>query len=67
MPNYHKQTIELILDKDTDLYRRIEIAASREGKPVEYIIDGIAGVGIAHFMSDNLKFFYERQITQKTF
>lgn len=59
MPEYHKQTIEVIIDKESDLYKRICAVAERKGRSVEYIFDTVAMVGLAPHMERNLKYIYE--------
>ena len=59
MPEYHKQMIEVIIDKESDLYKRICAVAESKGRSVEDVLDTIALTGLAHDMSRRLKIFYE--------
>ena len=60
MATYMHQNIEVVLDTESDLYKRICAASEASGKSVEYIIDSVASVGLAHLMDRNLSFYYEK-------
>ncbi len=59
MPEYHKQTIEVVIDKDSGLYKRVCAVAKSQRRSVEDIFDTIALTGMAHDMERKLKFYYE--------
>lgn len=60
MANYFKTSIDICIDTESDLYRRVLAAAEITGKSVEYIAESTASTGLSHHISDNLKCYYER-------
>lgn len=60
MANYLKTSIDICIDTDSDIYRRIQAAAEKTGKSAEYIMELTASAGLCHHISDNLKCYYER-------
>ena len=59
MAEYHKQSVEVIIDKESELYKRICAVAENRGYSVEHVFETIAQVGLAHHMGRNLKYMYE--------
>lgn len=43
---YHKQSIDIILERDSNVFRRIEALAAKTGKSVEELLDWAVGLGI---------------------
>lgn len=62
MAEYYHQNIEIIVDKESELYRRICAAAEKNGISVERVFSLVAEAGICHHMGDNLKYIYERGV-----
>ena len=51
---WHRQKVEIVLKKDSDLYRRIEKYAAHRGVPIEAVVDSLISVGSYNAMETNL-------------
>lgn len=58
---YISQTVDVVIDKDSELYRTICKAAKETGEPISSIINITASVGLYHHMKDNLKLYYKAE------
>lgn len=54
MDEYHTQTVRIGLKKDSDLYRRIEKYAEREGATVAAVVDTLITLGSHRSMREVL-------------
>lgn len=43
--NYHRQKIEILIDKDSELYEKLEKRASRDGVTVDSVVDMLLTLG----------------------
>lgn len=43
--NYHRQKIEILIDKDSDLYAKLEERAARDGVTVASVVDMLLTLG----------------------
>lgn len=43
--NYHSQKVEILIDKDSELYKKLEIRAAADGVTVESVVDMLLTVG----------------------
>lgn len=59
---YYKQTVEIVMDREEVLYKRIAEVAEQTGESFESIFNLVAIVGIAHSMDVNLKHLYEGRL-----
>ena len=48
MSKYHRQTVEIVLNKEDELWSRLVERAAEVGLPVESLIDMLVTVGIYH-------------------
>lgn len=53
--DYYIQNVRIPMDKDTELYKRVEAKAAKDGVPVENVIETLAVLGIAGHMEKNLE------------
>ena len=37
--NYHRQKVEILIDRDSELYRKLAARAKRDGVSVESVVD----------------------------
>lgn len=51
---WHRQRVEIVLRKDSDLYRRIEKYAVQRGVPIEAVVDTLITVGSHEIMDAKL-------------
>ena len=45
MTKWHRQRVEILIDQDTNLYRRIAAVAARDDVTVESVVDMLITVG----------------------
>ncbi len=57
--NYH-QTIEFVVDKGDELFKRLETQAERYGMTVEEMVGAVGTLGLYHHISNNLAMFERR-------
>lgn len=43
---YHRQSIDIVLERDSDTFRRIEALAKKTGKPVEEFVEWAVVLGV---------------------
>ena len=55
MVNYHRQRVEILVDRDTDLYRRLTRVAARDGVTVESVVDMLVTVGTTELLENGLR------------
>lgn len=53
---YHRQNVEIILDRDGEVYKEVEAMAAAEGVPVEALIDSLVSRWIGRHIKDNIRF-----------
>ena len=53
---YHRQNIEIILDREDEVYKEVEALAVAEGVPVEDLINSLASRWIGRHIKENLRF-----------
>lgn len=46
MVDYHRQRVEILIDRESELYRRIAAVAARDGVSVESVVDMLVTAGI---------------------
>lgn len=46
--------VSVVLDSESDLFRRIEVVAQRDGVSVEMVLSTLLGVGTNHTVADRL-------------
>lgn len=54
MTKWHRQRVEILINQDTNLYRRIEKVAERDGVAVENVIDMMVMVGLDNLLEQRL-------------
>lgn len=42
---YHRQNVEILIDKDSELYKKLEIRAAADGVTVESVVDMLLTLG----------------------
>ena len=42
---YHRQNVEILIDKDSELYKKLEIRAAADGVSVEAVVDMLLTLG----------------------
>ena len=45
MVKYHRQRVEILIEQESELYRRIARVAARDGVTVESVVDMLVTVG----------------------
>jgi hypothetical protein len=53
--NYYKQSVEIQLERDSDMFRRIEDLAEKTGKPVEEIFSWAVLLGIEKHLDETVR------------
>lgn len=53
---FYHQSIDLVLKRDSDLFRRIEKLAKAEGCSFDKMVESVVEVGLSHHIKDNLQF-----------
>lgn len=43
--NYHRQSVEILIDRDSELYGKLEDRARRDGVTVESVVDMLLTLG----------------------
>ena len=51
---YYKQSIEILLSRDSDVFRRMEALAEKNGKPLEEIFSWAVLLGIEKHLEDRV-------------
>ena len=52
--NYHRQRVEILIDRDSSLYRRIAAVAARDSVTVESVVDMLVTVGTNEIIGKRL-------------
>lgn len=52
--NYHHQKVDITIPKHSDLYRRIEAQAARDGVAVEMVVNMLMMVGTYELMEKRM-------------
>lgn len=55
MTKWHRQRVEILIDQDTNLYRRIAAVAARDGVTVESVVDMMVTVGMTELLEHGLR------------
>lgn len=55
MVDYHRQRVEILIDRESELYRRIAAVAARDGVTVESVVDMLVTVGINELLESGLR------------
>lgn len=61
---YHEQLVKIVFDKNEKLYERICKVAEEKSESIESIIRLIVTAGLHHHMDVNLKYLYEKELTE---
>lgn len=64
MAVYQSYQITVVLDKDSDLHKRIQKYADAVGYSFQQALEAVAGAGLYHHMTRNLD-FRERMVNAK--
>ncbi len=48
---YHQQSIDIVLERDSNVFRRIEAIAEQTGKSVEELVEWAIGLGIEEHLT----------------
>lgn len=59
---YYKQTVEIVFDREGDVYKRIAEVAKQTGESFGSIVNFVVVAGLAHHMNVNLKHYYEEKL-----
>lgn len=46
MNQYHRQSVELVLDRESEVYQRLATLSEKTGKPIDELFDWAVGLGI---------------------
>lgn len=57
MADFHYQSINLTVDKESDLYKRAEKQAARYGVTIEYMLENAVVMGLFKHMETALAFY----------
>ena len=52
---YHRQSIDIVLDRDSEVFRRIEALAEKTGKPVEEVLEWAVGFGMEEHLDKTVR------------
>lgn len=55
MTKWHRQRVEILIDRDSNVYRRIAAVAARDGVTVESVVDMMVTVGMAELLENGLR------------
>ena len=53
---YHRQNVEIILNREGEAYKAIESRAAEKGVPVETMVDSLVSLFIERHIKENLRF-----------
>lgn len=59
--NYHRQKVEILIDKKSSLYRKIVKRAERDGVAVESIVEMLMNFGGQRILDQTLKDIERRE------
>ena len=52
---YYKQTVEILMERERDVFRQIEALAEKTGKPVAEVFEWAVLLGIEQHMEETVK------------
>ncbi len=58
---YRKQSVEIVMNREEDLYKRICKVSEQTGESFESILGFVVIAGLNHHMDTNLKYLYEQR------
>lgn len=53
---YHRQNVEIILNREGEAYKNLVARAKAKGVPVETMVDSLASLFIERHIKENLRF-----------
>ena len=60
MVEYHRQRVEILIERESELYRRIARVAARDGVSVESVVDMLITVGTNEIIGKRLSVLEKR-------
>ena len=60
--NYHEQSVKILLNKDSELYRRIDRLARHKGVPIEVIVDALMTLGDTEVLLSKIEFLEQKSL-----
>ena len=60
MVEYHRQRVEILIERESELYRRIARVAARDGVSVESVVDMLVTVGTNEIIGKRLSVLEKR-------
>lgn len=52
--DYHSQKVDIVINKDSESWKRIEARAARDGVPVEFVVNVLFATRIGEFVTRQL-------------
>lgn len=52
---YHRQSVNIVLDRDSDAFQRIEALAEKTEKPIEELVDWAIGLGMEKHLTETVR------------
>jgi hypothetical protein len=52
---YYKQSVEILLERDGEVFRRIEALAEKSGKTVEELFEWAVGIGMEEHLKEAVR------------
>lgn len=62
MAKYIHQSIDIVIDSESDLYKSVCEVAERTGRTVESIINTVASAGLYFHMERGLSVYYGKEV-----
>lgn len=53
---YHRQKVEIVLNREGEAYKAIEARAKAKGVPVDALVDSLVSLFIERHIKENLRF-----------
>lgn len=53
---YHRQDVEIILNREGEVYKEVVARAEAQGVPVEVMVDSLVSLFIERHIKENLRF-----------
>ena len=53
---YHRQNVEIILNREGEIYKKLVARAEAKGVPVETMVDSLVSLFIERHIKENLRF-----------
>ena len=60
--NYHEQSVKILLNKDSEWYRRIDRLARHKGVPIEAIVDALMTLGDTEVLLSKIEFLEQKSL-----